>query len=61
MVCDAKEDALASYQKTAWDLHLQEYSSLNSWCVWGSLVTQPPKRVFKRAGPRDYVWGTIAA
>ena len=34
IVCNAKEDVLASYQKTAWDLHLQEYSSLNSRCVW---------------------------
>ena len=25
IVCNAKEDVLASYQKTAWDLHLQEY------------------------------------
>ena len=33
IVCDAKEDVLASYQKTAWDLHLQEYSSLNSRCI----------------------------
>ena len=23
IVCDAKEDVLATYQKTAWDLHLQ--------------------------------------
>ena len=36
IVCDAKEDVLASYQKTAWDLHFQEYSSLNSRCVWGT-------------------------
>ena len=35
---DAKEDVLASYQKNTWDLHLQEYSSLNSQCVCGTIA-----------------------
>ena len=42
IVCNAKEDVLASYQKTAWDLHLQEYSKFELTVCLGyhSCLTQ---------------------
>ena len=45
IVCDAKEDILAGYQKTAWDLHLQEHSYLNAQCVWGPWLPDPSTRI----------------
>ena len=39
IVCDAKEDILASYQDCL-DLHLQECSSLNSRCVRDTRLMQ---------------------
>ena len=34
------DECLSKIPKTAWDLHLQEYSSLNSRCVWGTRLLQ---------------------
>ena len=39
IVCDAKEDVLASYQKTAWNLHLQPgVFKFELMVCWGTIA-----------------------